>query len=122
MIEKIERIAFLLDFYGGLLTGKQQQCLDLHYNQDLSLAEIAETFGVSRQAVHDILKRAENVLDDYEARLGLVKRFNRNRDDLSLAIGKLQDIAAKMSVSGDMSMQAEIEDIRRLMEKIIEQQ
>ncbi len=123
MIEKITRMAFLLDFYGGLLTDKQQQCLDMHYNQDMSLAEIGEIFAVSRQAVHDILKRAENFLEEYEERLGLVKRFMRNREDLSLVSEKLKDISAKVaSFQQHSGLQAEIDEMRLLIEKIIEQQ
>lgn len=122
MIEKIARIAFLLDFYGGLLTEKQQHCLDMHYNQDMSLAEIAETFSVSRQAIHDVLKRAENLLEEYEERLGLVKRFMRNRDDLTYIIERLKALAAKMADARNTTMQTEIDDVRMLIEKMIEQQ
>lgn len=122
MIEKVARIALLLDFYGGLLTEKQQLCLDLHYNQDLSLAEIAETFTVSRQAVHDILKRAENLLEDYEARLGLLARFLRNRHDLSQVLAQIEDISAKMAGTRQTALQAEIDDLRLLLEKMMEEQ
>ena len=122
MIEKIARMAFLLDFYGGLLTEKQQQCLDMHYNQDLSLAEIAEIFAVSRQAVHDILKRAEHLLEDYEHRLGLMQRFMRNREDLAQVMERLQSVAGKMTGSGDAVLRSEVDDIRLLMQKIMEQQ
>lgn len=122
VIEKIARMAFLLDFYGGLLTEKQQCCLDMHYNQDMSLAEIAEIFLVSRQAIHDILKRSENLLEEYEARLGLVKRFMRNRDDMSQVIERLKVVAGHMASCQQLSLQAEVDDIRVLIEKIIDQQ
>ncbi len=122
VIERVTRIALLLDFYGGLLTEKQQQCLDMHYNQDMSLAEIGEIFAVSRQAVHDILKRAENQLEEYEERLSLVKRFMRNREDLSLVIEKLKDISVRMAGFRHLNLQTEIDDIYTLIEKILEQQ
>ena len=55
-------MSLLYDYYGGLLTGKQRQCFDLRYNQDLSLGEIAQAMGVSRQAVSDNLTRTEALL------------------------------------------------------------
>lgn len=79
MLDKVLRMGLLFDFYGALLTAKQQQCLEMHYLNDLSLSEIAEQFGVSRQAVHDILRRAEQTLDEYERKLGLVDRYRREQ-------------------------------------------
>lgn len=73
-MEKHVRIGWLLDFYGGLLTGRQREIMAACYNEDLSLAEIAADEGVSRQAVHDALRRGEASLESFEARLGLLKR------------------------------------------------
>jgi predicted DNA-binding protein YlxM (UPF0122 family) len=67
----------LFDFYGELLTGKQREYYDLHYNNDLSLFEIAEMTGTSRQAVWDVIRRAEQSLRDIEARTGLIARAQR---------------------------------------------
>ncbi len=67
--------AMLLDFYGELLTEKQRECYDLHYNEDLSLAEIAEQSGISRQGVWDNIRRAEAALQDIENKTGLIRRF-----------------------------------------------
>ena len=69
----------LFDFYGDLLTDKQREYYDLHYNQDLSLAEIAASSGISRQGVWDNIRRADAALRDTEARLGLVRRFAAQR-------------------------------------------
>jgi len=80
----------LLDFYGDLLTEKQREYFDLHYNSDLSLYEIAEQSGVSRQAVWDIIRRAEQSLRDYESKTGLVARAVRRREILS----EVESIAA----------------------------
>lgn len=63
----------LLDVYGVLLTEKQRDLLDLYYNQDLSLAELAEEQGISRQAVHEAIKRGEAALAGFEEKLGFVK-------------------------------------------------
>ena len=61
----------LLDIYGELLTDKQRDMLELYYNDDLSLAEIAEHYEISRQGVHDSIKRGEETLNEYERVLGL---------------------------------------------------
>lgn len=61
----------LLDLYGVLLTDKQSDMLELYYNDDLSLAEIAEQYEISRQGVHDSIKRGEEALLEYEEKLGL---------------------------------------------------
>ena len=82
----------LLDFYGELLTEKQRQCYDLHYNEDLSLAEIAEQSGISRQAVWDNIRRAEAALQDIEEKTGLIRRFQETRrtlDELSVLTDRL---------------------------------
>lgn len=68
--------SILLDFYGELLTEKQRECFDLHYNEDLSLSEIAEQCGISRQGVWDNIRRAEAALKDMEEKTGLVRRFS----------------------------------------------
>jgi len=73
---KIE-LAWLTAFYGGLLTDKQRQVLALHCEEDLSLAEIAQEAGVSRQGVHDMLTRAAQRLFDMEEKLGMAARFQR---------------------------------------------
>ncbi len=67
-------MALLYDYYGAMLTGKQQEYLDLRYNQDMSLGEIAEFFGVSRQAVFDNLSRTEAQLRRMEEKIGCIRR------------------------------------------------
>ncbi len=69
------KLVILLDFYGGLLTDKQAMAMDCYYNQDLSLAEIADDMGISRQGVMAFLKQGEKHLRDFEAKLGLAERF-----------------------------------------------
>ena len=77
----------LFDFYGDLLTDKQREYYDLHYNQDLSLAEIAASSGISRQGVWDNIRRADAALRDAESRLGLVQRFAAQRTKLRDCVG-----------------------------------
>lgn len=78
---KIE-LAWLTAFYGGLLTDKQRQVLTLHCEEDLSLAEIAQEAGISRQGVHDMLTRAAQRLFDMEEKLGMAARFRRMEEGL----------------------------------------
>lgn len=67
--------SMLFDFYGELLTDKQREYFDLRYNEDLSLGEIAEQSGISRQGVWDIIRRAEAAMTEIEEKTGLIKRF-----------------------------------------------
>ena len=72
-------MSLLFDFYGGMLTEKQRECFDMRYNQDLSLGEIGEAMGVSRQAVCDNLARTEALLRKMEDNIGCVRRSLRTR-------------------------------------------
>ncbi len=76
MFEKNLNIGYLLDFYGEVLTDRKKDALDAYYNNDMSLAEIAEDMGISRQGVRDIIKKSEEELLFYEERLGLAKKFD----------------------------------------------
>ena len=69
------RMTMLFDFYGEVLTPRQKEFFDLYYNEDLSLAEIAENYGISRQGVRDVIARAEAIMTDLEDKTGLMKRF-----------------------------------------------
>ncbi|SDJ72947.1 putative DNA-binding protein [Sediminibacillus albus] len=75
MLEKTTRINFLFDFYQELLTPKQRNYMELYYLEDYSLGEISETFHVSRQAVYDNIRRTEAMLEAYEDKLHLYKKF-----------------------------------------------
>ena len=68
-IEKTNRMNALFEFYAALLTDKQMNYIELYYADDYSLAEIAEEFGVSRQAVYDNIRRTEKILESYEMKL-----------------------------------------------------
>ena len=87
---KIE-LAWLTAFYGGLLTDKQHQVLALHCEEDLSLAEIAQEAGVSRQGVHDMLTRAAQRLFDMEEKLGMAARFRRMEEGLEACRALLRE-------------------------------
>lgn len=79
MLDSIARLSLLNDFYGSLLTSRQQEVMRLYHEENLSLSEIAEEFGISRQGVHDTLKNAEHALLDYEEKLGLIAKMEESR-------------------------------------------
>lgn len=82
----------LFDYYGDMLTERQKMCLDLRYNQDLSLAEIAEELGVSRQGVHDNIIRAEAHLQKMEAKTGCVRRYLQSRDAMRMILTSVKEL------------------------------
>ena len=90
-------MVLLFDYYGGMLTDKQRDCFDMRYNQDLSLGEIAEAMGVSRQAVNDSLTRTEALLRRMEENIGSVKRYN----DVRKALREILEAAAVLDASSD---------------------
>ena len=83
MFEKNLNIGFLLDFYGVLLSDRKRSVMDMYYNEDLSLAEVAEEIGISRQGVRDVIKKAEEDLLFYEERLGLAKKMQNAEKEAS---------------------------------------
>ena len=91
-------MSLLFDFYGETLTEKQRELFDLYYNEDLSLAEIAEHAGITRQGVRDSIKRAEHALHDMEGKLGLVARYGgvgRCAEELMHEVGRLRALNAE---------------------------
>ena len=100
----------LFDFYGDLLTEKQREYYDLHFNADLSLQEIAEQSGVSRQAVWDIIRRAEQSLVEIEDKTGLVARAVRRRKGLE----ELEEIISRLPEGEDkktmLKIMSELQD------------
>ena len=77
MFEKNLNISILLDFYGDIRSERQNDMLDMYYNEDFSLAEIAEKFEISRQGVRSVLKKGETILIDMEKKLHLASRFSK---------------------------------------------
>ena len=75
-------LILLYDYYGALLTGRQRECFEMRYHQDLSLGEIGEELGISRQGVHDNLSRTEALLRNMEEKTGCVARARRQQASL----------------------------------------
>ena len=100
--------ALLLDFYGELLTERQRACCDLHWNEDYSLAEIAELHGLTRQAVWDNLRRAEEKLSHIEDKTGLVRRWLDRRE-------QIEGVRARLA-----ALLPETDESRRLLQRLDE--
>lgn len=107
-MKDVPRFALLLDFYGPLLTERQQALMRAYYLEDLSLGEIADADGVSRQAVHELIRRSEAALQEYEERLGFVAEHRRRMallDQLEEALGR-GDLDAARRVAAALRAEA----------------
>ncbi len=109
-------ITLLFDTYGGMLTDKQREYLDMRYNQDLSLGEIAQIQGVSRQAVFDNLSRTESLLHRMEENIGCVRRDRA----ASTAVSKIADALKVLEGSEDPKVLAAVETLRAAMDTLKE--
>lgn len=113
MEEKIEK-AYLYDFYGELLNEHQRQIYEDFVFQDLSLAEIAAEKGISRQGVHDVIKRCTKSLEDYESKLHLVEKFMKTRQQIEEIHSLAQEIEAERGTD-------KLAQIREISRQIIEE-
>ncbi|MBQ8552170.1 MAG: hypothetical protein IJ428_05075 [Clostridia bacterium] len=105
--EKNLEIGLLLDFYGELLSDGRRRAAELYYNEDLSLAEIAEEVGITRQGVRDNVSKAKSQLTELEEKLGLAAKFRAIEDTLGDIIPRLE----VLSSSADDKTRAELCDI-----------
>ena len=107
-MEKFVEQTLLYDFYGELLTERQQQVYESVVLEDYSLSEVAEDLGISRQGVHDMIKRCNHTLEDYEARLHLVEKFAEGwcaKDSPALPlVAELQPLLAELCARYDRSI------------------
>ena len=111
-MEKIVQQGILYDFYGELLTEHQRNVYESVVYENLSLGEIADDLGVSRQAVHDLIKRCDKILEGYEAKLGLIKRFGEVRTRIEQAEEILN---SPIQEEDRQKLQALTEEIRELL-------
>jgi len=94
-LDKSVNISILLDFYGELLGERQREIIGYYYNDDLSLSEIAEIFGITRQGVRDSIKKSEEALEAFEEKLGLHRRSEKN----AALIQKLTDMIMTLELT-----------------------
>lgn len=119
MIEKTVRMSLLFDFYGQLLTERQQEFFSLYYGDDLSLGEIASQYGVSRQAVYDILKRSTQALEEFEAKLELVEAFRKRKSSLSEVDDALRSVVDELrSLNVPVDLLDRLERARALLAQV----
>ncbi|WP_225999240.1 putative DNA-binding protein [Paenibacillus sp. BJ-4] len=115
-LEKTNRINRLFDFYEPLLTEKQQMFLKYYFHDDFSLGEIASEFEISRQAVYEHIKRAEQVLEMYEEKLGLLSKHERRSQDLKELNTALHEAFGKMGEAHEGTLQHVHQIVNRLQE------
>ncbi|MFV9509894.1 putative DNA-binding protein [Tepidibacillus sp. LV47] len=110
LLEKTTRLNLLYDFYQDLLTEKQRQYMELYFQDNYSFGEIAEAFGISRQAVYEHIKRAEQSLEEYEEKLQLLAKYQQRKvilDEIQLILKQRQDKTCN-------EIQAKIELLRQI--------
>ena len=111
-------MSLLFDFYGETLTEKQRELFDLYYNEDLSLAEVAEHAGITRQGVRDSIKRAEHTLREMEEKLGLVARYGGTE---RCAEELMQEVERLRALNADTLHSSEAEAIASRMVSLLDQ-
>lgn len=99
-MDDLNRWVLLYDYYGDFLTQKQQRVFEMYYQNDLSLGEIAEITGTTRQGVHDMVRRSQDALDAYENTLGMVDKFFKIESQVKEIVGDLQSLETQMSDEG----------------------
>lgn len=117
-MDELFEISLLLDFYGQLITEKQYEVLDLHYNSDYSLGEIAQLLNISRQGVYDNIKRGKAALSDMEQKLGLVERLVQQKEKAFKVLEMLEGI--ELSALGEKDAEGvkeAIKAVRSIMEE-----
>ncbi|WP_334297181.1 YlxM family DNA-binding protein [Anaerosporobacter faecicola] len=112
-MDKLVELSLLYDFYGELLKENQKSIYEDYILNDLSLSEIAEQQGISRQGVHDVVKRCSNQLINYEEKLHLIEKFQRTKKEVS----RIKELSEQMMQSQELTHLAEIE---QLSERILE--
>ena len=113
------RMALLFDFYGDTLTERQREFYDLYYNEDLSLSEIAENYGISRQGVRDVIVRAEAALTELEDKTGIIRRFHVMQDQLKGVLASVETIRSRNAqLYQDGEIEALTESITGVLEKL----
>ena len=110
------RMALLFDFYGDMLTERQKEFYDLYYNEDLSLSEIAENYGISRQGVRDVIVRAEATLTELEDKTGIIRRFHVMQDQLKTVQAAVDAIAGR---NAQLYQDNELEALTRQIGEIL---
>ena len=114
------RMAMLFDFYGDMLTDRQKEFYDLYYNEDLSLAEIAENYGITRQGVRDVIVRAEAIRTELEDKSGILRRFHKMQEqctDIQTAVDRIRQINEERRYY-DNGIEGSCNDIQSILDQL----
>ena len=118
-MEKFAQIGMLLEIYGGLLTHRQRDVMDLYYNYDLSLSEIAEQFGISRQGVHDLIKRSEQILLNADQSIGVLELQGRILNGIRDIEQDLDSIINEIDVNFQKNSDKIKEELKDIKDKVL---
>ena len=116
VMEKKIEITMLLQIYGKLLTDKQYEYINDYYNNDLSLAEIAENTGITRQAARDNIKKGENKLFEYEEKLGIMKTTVNTEQKIAQILSQISEI---QTYDSDKKIAEILENVKNELDEII---
>jgi len=118
MFDKIAEVSLLYDFYGQLLTKKQQNVMELYHEENYSLSEIATEFSISRQGVHDALKNAEKALYDYEKKLGLMQKFAASQAAIKHIDTRINQIIKDKKNNQNNDLIYKLQEIKDIIDKL----
>lgn len=119
-LKKLEEVCELLDLYGGLLTPRQRDVMELYYYEDFSLSEIGEVFEISRQAIFDAIKKAEKSLYQYEEKLGFFEKQERRKAQMSLVLKRIEDLCRQIEEGKQELVRESVKALYGICEEISE--
>ena len=119
-LDTIAQASLLYDFYGALLTDKQREVMELYHEENYSIVEIADELGVTKQAIHENLRKSEKILRSYEEKLGLMKSLLETRELIEAIDKKIDALIRKAQESGRDEAEEGLKEIRDMISNLEE--
>ena len=119
-LDTIAQASLLYDFYGALLTDKQREVMELYHEENYSIVEIADELGVTKQAIHENLRKSEKILRSYEEKLGLMKSLLETRELIEAIDKKIDVLIRKAQESGRDEAEEGLKEIRDMISNLEE--
>lgn len=119
-LDTIAQASLLYDFYGALLTDKQREVMELYHEENYSIVEIADELGVTKQAIHENLRKSEKILRSYEEKLGLMKSLLETRELIEAIDKKIDALIKKAQESGTGDEEEGLKEIRDMISNLEE--
>ena len=119
-LDTIAQASLLYDFYGALLTDKQREVMELYHEENYSIVEIADELGVTKQAIHENLRKSEKILRSYEEKLGLMKSLLETRELIEAIDKKIDALIKKAQESGRDEAEEGLKEIRDMISNLEE--